>query len=384
MFALEFSSILGSHQGFQTEAKGFVQTMMEFLYFLTLQERWVYLFSANHISKSYSRVKTLDEGSMQCIDHKLNSALQKSSEANEILYEAFTRARNLAIRAHQSGYSMTELEEACLRLKTECLKLPLICPTKWNCHHKMITALQRMKEPLLYLKRHNSDFEKLVATKDEFEYFKSLSNMLKQVKDCSDFLSSEKSVRLDNALYHVKLLVQGCKNMVHSYPVETYPVIGSFCKTLLSELDKRFPMEGAVIYPLAVGNILHPTWKENLLPDAATTHEVINRLINEIEENHMEEDVSATSQNLLRESLTPGTIRKRHPTPMTENVIQVTFSAICLKNFKEWLKQNNSNVSKTRSGLSDVSLIYIWMTKIFVVFNTVALSGGKKMPTNFH
>ena len=31
----------------------------------------------------------------------------------------------------------------------------------------MITALQRMKEPLLYLKKHNSDFEKLVPTEDE-------------------------------------------------------------------------------------------------------------------------------------------------------------------------------------------------------------------------
>ena len=154
-----------------------------------------------------------------------------------------------------------------------------------------------------------------MPTEDEFEYFKSLSNMLKQLKDCTDFLSSEKSVRLDNSLYHVKLLVQGCKNMVHSYPVETYPVIGSFFKTLLSELDRRFPMEGAGIYPLAVGNILHPTWKGDLLPDAATRHEVINRLINEIEQNHMEEDVSATSQNLLQESLTPGTTRKRHSTP---------------------------------------------------------------------
>ena len=48
------------------------------------------------------RVRTLDEGSMQCIDHKLNTALQKSSEANEILYEAFTRARNLTRRVHQS------------------------------------------------------------------------------------------------------------------------------------------------------------------------------------------------------------------------------------------------------------------------------------------
>ena len=136
------------------------------------------------------RVKTLDEGSMQPIDHKLNTALQKSSEANEILYEAFTRARNLVRRVYQSGHSMTKLEEACLRLKIECLKLPLIYPTRWNCHHKMITALKRMKEPLLYLKRHNSDFEKLVPTEDEFKYFKSLSNMLKQVKDCSDFLSS--------------------------------------------------------------------------------------------------------------------------------------------------------------------------------------------------
>ena len=66
---------------------------------------------------------------------------------------------------------------------------------------------------------------------------------------------------------------------------------------------------------MAVSNILHPTWKGDLLPDAATRYEVINRLINEIEENHMEEDVSATSQNLLQESLTPGTTRKRHPTP---------------------------------------------------------------------
>ena len=181
------------------------------------------------LSKS---VRTLDEGSMQCIDHKLNTALQKSSEANIILYEAFTRARNLTRRVHQSGHSITELEEPYLRLKTECLKLPLICPTRWNCHHKIITALQRMKEHLLYLKRHNSDFEKLVPTEDKFEYFKSLSNMLKQVKDCSDFLSSEKRVRFDNALYHVNLLVQGCKNMVHSHPVETYPVIGSFFKTL--------------------------------------------------------------------------------------------------------------------------------------------------------
>ena len=112
------------------------------------------------------RVKTLDEGSMQCIDQKLNTALQMSSEANEIFNKAFTRARNLARRVHQS--------------------------------------------------------------EDEFEYFKSLSNMLKQVKDCSDFLSSKKSIRMDNTLYHVKLLVQGCKNMVHSYPVESYPVIGSF------------------------------------------------------------------------------------------------------------------------------------------------------------
>ena len=111
------------------------------------------------------RVRTLDEGSIQCIDHKLNTALQKSSEANEILYDAFTRARNLARRVHQSVHSMTELEEACLQLKTECLKLPLICPTRWNCHHKMITALKRMKEPL-----HNSDFEKLLPTEDEFEY----------------------------------------------------------------------------------------------------------------------------------------------------------------------------------------------------------------------
>ena len=237
-----------------------------------------------------------------------------------------------------------------------------------------------MKETLLYLKRHNSDFEKLVPTEDEIEYFESLSNMFKQVKDCSDFLSSEKSVRLDNDLYHIKLLVQGCKNMVHSYPVETYPVIGSFLKTLLSELDKRFPMEGAGNYPLAVGNILHPTWKD-LLPDAAKRHEVINRLINEIEENHMEEDVSATSQNLLQESC------KKLLKQLERGIqpqIQVTFSTVCSQTFKEWLKQNNSDVNKTKSGLSDVSLIYIWMTKIFLVFNTVALSGGKKTPTNIH
>ena len=66
---------------------------------------------------------------------------------------------------------------------------------------------------------------------------------------------------------------------------------------------------------MPVGDILHPTWKGDLRPDAATRHEVINRLINEIEENHMEEDVSATSQNLLQESLTAGTTRKRHSTP---------------------------------------------------------------------
>ena len=179
----------------------------------------------------------------------------------------------------------------------------------------MIPAVQRMKEPLLYLTRHNSNFEKLVPTEDEFEYFKSLSNMLKQLKDCTDFLSNEKSVRLDNSLYRVNLLVQGCKNMVCSYPVETYPVVGSIFKTLLIDLDNRFPMEGAGIYLLAVGNILHPAWKGDLLPDAATRHEVINTLINEIEENHMEGDISATSQSLLQESLTPGTTRKRHPTP---------------------------------------------------------------------
>ena len=71
----------------------------------------------------------------------------------------------------------------------------------------------------------------------------------------------------------------------------------------------------AGIYFLVVGNILHPTWKGDFLPDAATRHEVINKFINESEEKHMEEDVSATSQNLLQESLTPGTTRKRHPTP---------------------------------------------------------------------
>ena len=49
------------------------------------------------------RVRTLDEGSMQCINHKLNTALQKLPEANEILNVAFTRARNLARRVDQSG-----------------------------------------------------------------------------------------------------------------------------------------------------------------------------------------------------------------------------------------------------------------------------------------
>ena len=67
-----------------------------------------------------------------------------------------------------------------------------------------------------------------------------------------------------------------------------------------------------------------------------------------------------------------------------EPQIQVTFLAICSKNFKEWLKQSNINISKTKSGLLDVSLIYIWITKIFLVFNTVALSSGKKMPTNIN
>ena len=33
---------------------------------------------------------------MQYIDHKLNTAPQKSSDANQILYEAFTRVRNLS------------------------------------------------------------------------------------------------------------------------------------------------------------------------------------------------------------------------------------------------------------------------------------------------
>ena len=37
--------------------------------------------------------------------------------------------------------------------------------------------------------------------------------------------------------------------------------------------------------------------------------------MNEIEKNYMEEDVSATSQDLLQGSLTPGTTRKSHPTP---------------------------------------------------------------------
>ena len=41
-----------------------------------------------HVLTLYKRVRTLDEGSMECIDHKLNTALQKSSEANEILNEA--------------------------------------------------------------------------------------------------------------------------------------------------------------------------------------------------------------------------------------------------------------------------------------------------------
>ena len=50
------------------------------------------------------RVRTLDKGSMQCIDHKLNTTLQISSEANEILNEAFTSLRNLARSVHQSGH----------------------------------------------------------------------------------------------------------------------------------------------------------------------------------------------------------------------------------------------------------------------------------------
>ena len=73
-------------------------------------------------------------------------------------------------------------------------------------------------------------------------------------------------------------------------------------------------MKGAGIYPLTVCNILYPTWKGDL-PDAVTRNEAINRLINESEENHMEEDVPATTQNLLEESLTPGKTRKRYPTP---------------------------------------------------------------------
>ena len=127
-------------------------------------------------------VESLEDGSMQCLDHKLNTCLRKSIVKDPVLEKAFDKARNLASNMHQSGKKNKKLRRACRLSDVRAIKIPTLSLTRWNGHQKILDAIIRMRVPLLKLSSENKDFGKIVPSLEEMDLFEELLPFLTEVK----------------------------------------------------------------------------------------------------------------------------------------------------------------------------------------------------------
>ena len=220
-------------------------------------------------------VESLEDGSMQCLDHKLNTCLRKSIVKDPVLEKAFDKARNLASNMHQSGKKNKKLRRACRLSDVRAIKIPTLSLTRWNGHQKILDAIIRMRVPLLKLSSENKDFGKIVPSLEEMDLFEELLPFLTEVKQLSEWFSNDSEPRMDQALVRVFCLFACAEKMCTSS--QSSNTAKAFFTEFLKNLHEKFPQRGVGIFPMAVGNLLHPYFKGHLL--GPEIHNVVRTLV---------------------------------------------------------------------------------------------------------
>ena len=221
--------------------------------------------SAANMVRSVADTENIDEH-VRCIAHILNNACESGFKGG--MKNAINRCKALAADTHKSSKTCDLIREHCELVGIAYVKIIQPVKTRWHSVYMTMTSVIRLKKALLNLKanadRDNRHAEKLIGhipTKAQFESMEALLPYLKQIKDFSERLSSEKEPTI-----HMVIPTMMALNTAAALTGNA----GDFQTSFLTYLNSRVPNFGRNDINWALGGFLHPRYKGTVLISSAT------------------------------------------------------------------------------------------------------------------
>ena len=229
---------------------------------------------------------------LRCHDHTLQLAITKAIKNSGELDAAIKKCKDLASHTHRSAPSTSKLQDACGELGIQPRKLIVPCTTRWNSEYMCVKSVLQVKEAVEALALTTEEFERSCPSEDQWKTLENCLPILEKINSISVTLSADKKPTIQEVIpelfvLHQELIAQ--ENHKHK-PTKI------FFRMLMGELQRRFPLNGAMQQINCMANFLDPRYKGLHLMEYQKFEETKTAILIQ-EKAPMEEEAPARASN---------------------------------------------------------------------------------------
>ena len=126
----------------------------------------------------------------------------------------------------------------------------------------MIQGILNLKEVLIRA-QDEEGFDTAIPTVEQFNLLQEIVQLLEFIKGISEIMSADKVVTMDRALLYIHRIFNKIGKLRAGFIDDSD--LGKFIDAFEAQLDQRFAQRGADHKPYAMGHLLHPFYKGELL-----------------------------------------------------------------------------------------------------------------------
>ena len=119
-----------------------------------------------------------------------------------------------------------------------------------------------MKEVLVRAKDEEG-FDTEIPTVDQFNLLQEVIQLLEFIKGISEIMSADKVITMDRAMVYIHRIYKKIEKLKAGLIDDSD--VAKFLDAFKAQLDQRFSRRGADFKPYAMGHLLHPFYKGELL-----------------------------------------------------------------------------------------------------------------------
>ena len=194
-----------------------------------------------------------------CNIHTLQLGIEDTFKNVHGMTGVLSKAKNIAKFCHQSTVAMDELRDAAKKLKIEFRKPKNPNKTRWDSQYETMKSVLHLRSAIEDLENRKPEWEAKSLNRSEWKLMEGAVKLLEIFKETTKVWQYEAIPTMNYVVERVYTMEENLAAFLADRNNDKHGL--TFARTLLTNLEKRFPNHGLTIFEHRAANYIDPHFK---------------------------------------------------------------------------------------------------------------------------